>query len=312
MFNAIMMKRKEATVDGRERDRFQRADLSSDDSEEEQEESSSEEDRGENVEEPQLLRPVDYQPASSFMRNGPNRMVDRVTSITLDPSLYPLSGDPPNVPIDGLPNDRVDAIVEFEKNVEERRRKLKENKSYQFASLVSGFMGNQDVSAILEPSVRYPSSSVREDDRTLRGKTYSNPIGEREKRAFEMFDDPMGNGVLAPSAAFLAALHGAYTDVSIMWDKTNLKKDKQNFRPLGFIPGQLKRMRETKKLPELQELIEGDENIQNQFARLVSRNMMESMNLARSGYNLQVNYVRVIRDKVDLTQSVVKLIMSKK
>lgn len=268
--------------------------------------SSDEEDKGSGEEKdeetspPERLKPLEISPASALATSGPNRLRDNVPGVSLDgptvPKLFPV------VPkVSTAPATAVATVAEWQKQVDERRKKLKENPVYQFAHLVAGHMERQSIDSLLEPTLDFPGTTDENDKKSI-AKTSS------------LAQNVIATGQLNFSPTFTAALDAAYTDV-VNW--INPPRDKpyrgnDAFKRVSISYAQHLIGSKRKNVPSLEELMTTPGPLQSQFARLVSRIALANGILARNGYHLQVDYDRVMMERDALLRSIKMLINGSK
>jgi hypothetical protein len=177
-----------------------------------------------------------------------------------------------------------------------------------FANLVAGHMRYQSVEPLLEPATEWPAPPPRSD---------SGGFEDARRKAAELFQNPLATGLLNFSPAFTAALHGAYTDVCEWLKNRNTENRKRTvnvmkspvYRPhvsFGFNGTQ-----DLSKPPKMEQMIQ-EGQLRTQFARLVSRIIMQNSNLVRDGYHLEVDYDRVMLERTMLLKSITGLIIESK
>lgn len=260
-----------------------------------------------------LIKPVPYSDASTLHSRGTNQLFDKIGGVDTtkdnDTILYPVQ--PPG----GLHKAELDSVLAWQEELAERKKRLKNHPMYQFAHLVAGNLHYQSLDPILEPITQWPSA-----DYFIGGNgnpTQKSPQPEAERRAAALFQDPLGSGLMNFSPAFTAALHGSYADVESWMEgyissKTNTRdaiRGKPIFKSNGAYEIKNRHLNIT---PKLEQIINTPGRLKTQFARLVSRNMLEASNLARDGYHLEVDYDRVMASRDKLLGNIVTLITGSK
>jgi hypothetical protein len=270
---------------------------------------------------PVIIKPFQVTPASALQSRSPIQLSETIPSVTVNPGFYPVTNPSPVQKIPGgLPPDRVVQIAQWEREIADRKKKLKSHPMYQFASLVAGNLHYQSLDPILEPITEYPIADAYDDQNqggALGRKFVKNSQPDAERKASALFQDPLGSGILQFSPAFSAALEGAYADV-LMWlnsDSGSKKRKRDSDAARGKPVFQYNPVFTSKKSiepPKKADLITDQGELRVQFARLVSRNMLSNANLVRDGYHLEVDYDRVMGDRDKLLGSIVGLITASK
>lgn len=246
--------------------------------------------------------------ASALHSRGEGQLSEKVPNIEIDENA-PRKLFPTNQPIVG--DAELNKVVEWQREIAERRKTLRNHPMWIFANLVAGHLGYQSVEPLLEPETEWPAPPSRAD---------SGGLEDARRKAAELFQNPLATGLLNFCPAFTAALQGAYTDVC-EWLKGRNAENRNRKRTASEMISPPYRphvsfgfngIRDPSKPPKMEQMIEDEGQLRTQFARLVARGMMQTSNLARDGYHLQVDYERVMIERTMLLKSITGLIIESK
>lgn len=146
------------------------------------------------------------------------------------------------------------------------------------------------------------------------GRIEQNSTERAAASAVTIIQGIIGSGNLDYTPAFSTSVQNAYTDLK-SWMRSEQDNDR-GYRsavsrglPVFNSIGNLNVSRGNRyRVPELEKLITEPGDVRNQFARLVSRNMMMNRNQTTHQYQLIITYERIMYERDRILSSLVRLL----